>query len=330
MTAPLPPATNESTPPKLSVIVVNWNTRDMLRACLRSAHETLPPPTFEVLVVDNASHDGSAAMVRSEFPDARITANDENVGFGRANNQAICSARGEYLLLLNPDAQLQPYTARRLVEHLDSEPSVAITAGEVRNPDGTFQSGYFTFPTFAHHVRCVLNRERGHYLRWKATYSRHPPVREVDWVAGACMVVRRRAIEDAGLFDERYFLFSEETDWCFRMRLAGWKVHYLSDVGVVHLGGGSTRQTPVETIAQALRGQLLYSWSHHGPLAALALSGLTTVLALAFLARAPLLLLRRSPGDGPAAARSWRAGLTILKYVTQTVYDHKPRIPRLH
>jgi N-acetylglucosaminyl-diphospho-decaprenol L-rhamnosyltransferase len=231
--------------PELSVIVINWNTRDLLTGCLQSLWreiETIESPDVEVFVVDNGSTDGSAEMVRERFPRVRLIENAENIGFSRANNQALALCQGRYVILLNSDAIVQDGSLRKLVTFADAHPGAGIIGAKLVNPDGSFQAAYNDFPT----PRSVLLEAWGvlpeaHHNPY---YPSSPPeaatsARQCDWVGGACLMARSLAIDDVGLLDESFFMYSEEVDWCYRMRRHGWEVWYTPDTRIVHLGSGS-------------------------------------------------------------------------------------------
>ena len=220
----------------------------------------------ETIVVDHGSTDGSLELVRSRFPEARVI-EQANVGMGGGNNAGMRAASGRYFLLLNSDAWLADGALERLVEFADGRPRAALIGPRLRNPDGALQRSVRAFPTLWR-----LSTEY-FFLRKLAPGTDllnplycggfdHGSVREVDWVSGACLFVRRAATEDVGLFDEDYFMFSEETDWCYRFRRAGWQVVFYPGAEVVHVGGASHGG---RLYRENLRGQLRFFAKHHGP-----------------------------------------------------------------
>jgi GT2 family glycosyltransferase len=229
------------------VAVISWNTKALLRRCLGSVGRFLSGLPHEVLVVDNASRDGSADMVAEEFPEARLFRNSENLGFGAANNQAMAAARGEFFLLLNSDAELLDDGAERLLERVRARPEVGVAGLRILRPDGRVQPSARRFPTLSR--LCVsgywLNRGLprpfiedlllGHY--WD-----HCGEREADWVIGACMLVRREVFRDTGGFDSEMFLYGEEVEWCHRIRERGWKVLFSPVGSILHLEHQSANQ----------------------------------------------------------------------------------------
>jgi GT2 family glycosyltransferase len=309
----------------VSVVIVSWNTRDLLRQCLRSVFEYLPPVRYEVFVVDNASTDGSGEMVQAEFPAVTLIQNNSNAGFARANNQALRRTCGRYMVLLNPDAQVLPGTVSSCLKFMDSARDVAVVGGELHNPDGSLQVGYFELPVASSQVLESIVHPAAYYAWWKESYQRYPPARDADWVSGSFMVVRREAAEEVGLLDERFFIFGEETEWCTRLRKAGWRVVYLSDAKVIHHHHQSTKQAPMELQAHALKGRQVLYWTHYpGPAAALITLHAFGAGVLAIL-RGVSQLLRNQLN----ARNSLRLGYRILAYSLAAMLDRKPRVPRL-
>lgn len=255
----------------LSIIVVNWNTRGLLAECLQSVYDTVEGLAFEVLVVDNASTDGSAAMVRERFPHVRLIENGDNVGFSRANNQAIRESAGRYVLLLNSDARLVGDAARQMLGLMDRRDDAGIGGAHLVSPGGHRQLAYGPLPTLASEVFSLFGLDK----RGPATIRRGNPGRpfvETGWVTGACLMARRRTLDEVGLLDETYFMFSEEIDLCHRVGAAGWKTIHLPTALAIHVGGASTGPTP-ERMLRIYRGKLQYFAKHHSALARRALLG---------------------------------------------------------
>ncbi len=264
----------------LSVIIVNWNTRDLLDQCLRSIYSTSQDLVFETLVVDNGSADDSLAMVRQHFPQVRLVENQANVGFARANNQGIRLSQGRYVLLLNSDTIVLPHALKEMVRFGDTRPDAGIVGCKLLNGDGSLQESWASFPTFWSEVLGRNFRARRLVGKMLLTY-------EVDWVGGACLLARRAAIDEVGLLDESYFMYSEETDWCFRMTQQGWKVYYLPDVEVVHLGGGSASRANVIQLVRLYESKIRFFRKHYGARqAGLLRYGLVAVNALGLARRA--------------------------------------------
>lgn len=249
----------------LSVIIVSWNVRDLLRDCLRSVIQGLSPAVpHEIIVVDNASTDGSAAMVRAEFPTVTLLVNAENLGFARANNRGLCVSRGRYVVLLNSDTVVPAPALEALVAFMDAHPDAGAVGPRLLRPDGSVQPYAFGGdPTLGYLLRRGIRRLLfGRPLHDWATED----VRPVDWVSGACLMVRREAIEQAGLLDENIFMYFEDNDWCLRIRRAGWRVYYDPQVAITHIGGQGLVRNPAA--ARAYRESLRYFYrKHYGPTA---------------------------------------------------------------
>ncbi|MAG35243.1 MAG: glycosyl transferase [Dehalococcoidia bacterium] len=248
--------------PPLSVVIVSYNTVALLARCVRSVLTDAPPGT-EIYVVDNASRDGSADMVRRAFPAVRLIANEHNSGFAAAANQALRSTGARYITLLNSDAEIRRGSLPRLVAFLDDRPAVGVAGARLIYGDGQFQHSAFRFPTllmalvefFPLNHRLVDSRVNGRFPA--AAYSR---VFAIDHPLGACMTVRRDALQEVGLLDESFFLYCEEVDWSWRFKQAGWQVVHCPDVLVIHHEAQSTRQRRGEMLVQLYRSRYrLYS-----------------------------------------------------------------------
>lgn len=223
----------------LSIIIVNWNTKEFLLPCLRSIFEGGQGRGWEVIVVDNSSQDGSGEEVRKTLPSTHLIENERNFGFAKAANQGLQEGSGRYVLLLNPDTRMKNGAIEQLVSFMDGCSDAGAAGAQLLNGDGSKQNSIANFPSLATEL---LNKR---LLRWlfpkkfpgkERNYSK--PV-EVDSVIGACMMVRRVALEQVGLLDEDYFLFLEETDWCYRMKRAGWKIYHVPQAEVYHFQGKS-------------------------------------------------------------------------------------------
>jgi len=223
----------------LSVIIVNWNTRDLLRDCLNSVYQTISGPAFEIIVVDNCSTDGSVTMLEKEFPSVIRIANRENKGFGAANNQGFSIMKGEYALLLNSDAVLTPGAVSKLWDFCRCHEKAAIVCGQLLNADGSKQNSVASFPSL---LTLAVNTSLLEYLfprRYPSKRYEHTSPIEVDSAIGACMMIRKKALEEAGAFDERYFFFFEETDMAYTMRRKGWRIYQVPDAVIYHFQGQS-------------------------------------------------------------------------------------------
>jgi len=285
--------------PDVTVSLVSYNTRDLLRACLQSVAATAGV-SYEVLVVDNGSSDGSPTMVTREFPGVQLIANPDNRGFAAANNLAIRRACGRHVLLLNPDTVVFPHTIAEMAAFLDENENVGICGPRILFPDGTFQSCGYNFPTPLSEVR--MSRNVGKALRLVVGDEPVPPSGslpyECDWVDGACLMIRKAVIDRIGPLDEQYFLYTEELDWCFGARKAGWKVYALPHVEMLHYRGKSSEQASDWTLALLVETKLRYFRKNHGLSTAVFVS---LVNAAGFIRQ-----LRREPGKNRAKLRGVR------------------------
>lgn len=258
----------------LSVIIVNWNVRDLLRRCLASMPE---PGTrnleLETIVVDNASSDGSLEMLRAEFPQVHVIANERNLGFTRGNNQGLAASRGRYVLFLNPDTEVVGDALATMVGYMDTHPAVGALGPQLRYPDGSVQSSRRRFPT----LTTALFESTLLELWWPGNlWARRyrladrpdDVAQEVDWVVGACLLARREVLEQVGGFDEGFFMYSEEMDLCRRIRDVGWRIAYVPEAQVIHHEGKSSEQMVPARHIHFQTSKVRYSRKHHGRLAA--------------------------------------------------------------
>ncbi|MBW7885133.1 MAG: glycosyltransferase family 2 protein [Caldilineaceae bacterium] len=298
---------------RVSIIIVSWNTRQLLEECLESVQDELAAlgnAAVETFVVDNASDDGSVAMVQARFPWVQRIENRTNIGFARANNQAIAVSSGEYVLLLNPDTRLLPGALATLVSFMEQTPAAGAAGSRLLNADGSLQRSCYRAPTVAREFWRLFHLDK---LYPFAEYPIHSwpaaSPRTVDIVQGASMIIRRRALEDAGTLDETYFMYSEEVDLCERIRRAGWEIYWVPGSAVIHYGGQSTRQVADAMFIRLYEGKILFFRKHYGPLAVWLYK---IVLFLSSLPRIALSLLAafermpRRQQHRTLAARYWR------------------------
>ncbi|MFN8532296.1 MAG: glycosyltransferase family 2 protein [Dehalococcoidia bacterium] len=249
----------------LAVVVVSYNTRELLRDCLRSLADDAPD---EVWVVDNGSRDGSPELVRDEFPTVRLICPEKNLGFAAGNNVALARTRADYVCLLNPDTVVHDRALRKLTGYLERHPKVGVVGPQLLNPDGSYQHSAFRFPGLAQafldlwplHSRLLESRLNGRYRQ-----GGQVPF-PIDHPLGACLVVRRGAFEEAGLLDPAFFMYCEEIDWCWRIKRAGWQIWSVPSARVTHLGGQSTSQFREAMFVELYRSRLLLYDRYHGPL----------------------------------------------------------------
>jgi GT2 family glycosyltransferase len=240
----------------ISIILVNWNSGPMILTCLKRIFSELNSVRGECIVIDNASENGDRELLRREFPKLEVIANTSNLGFAKAVNQGIVRSRGRYLLLINPDAFLSPGTIASVVTFLDSRPEVGILGPRVLNPDGSVQGSARAFPQFATalfgRTSLISRLFPGNGLTRRQVLGQDRKLRRplaVDWVSGAAMFVRRDVFEEVGLLDDRFFLFWEDADICWRAHKQGWPVIYYPEVSVTHLIGACSRHAPVRSLA---------------------------------------------------------------------------------
>ena len=253
----------------VSVIVVNWNTRELLRECLRSVWETTHEITFEVLVVDNGSCDGSAEMVKAEFPLVELIQAGSNLGFARATNVGIGRSRGRYICLVNSDVVVRDGCIDKMYSYIKEHRSIGLLAPRILNADLTLQpscrGALSPWNTLCRSLALdtIFPRSKlfGGLLM---NYWPHDTIRTVDAILGCFWMVRREALNAVGVLDERFFMYAEDVDWCQRCRVAGWEVVYFPDTEVVHYGGASSSSAPVSFYIEANRSSVIYWKKHHG------------------------------------------------------------------
>jgi GT2 family glycosyltransferase len=251
----------------VSVVVVNWNTCDLVRQCLRSVYQQSPSIRCEVFVVDNGSSDGSAVMVRREFPQVNLLANQDNRGFAAANNQAVALAKGRYILLLNSDTIVLDRAIEKTVAYADKHRDTAVIGCRVLNPDGTLQNSCFMFPSilnwflFSTYLYRLFPRSR-FFGREQMTWWSRTDSRDVDVVTGCFMLVRKEAIDQVGPMDERFFMYAEETDWCYRFKASGWKNRFTPDAEIIHIGGASAAKLGAQRAQVTNRSLVRYMFKH--------------------------------------------------------------------
>ena len=253
----------------LSVIIVNYKARDLLLECLGALAPDLAGIESEIVVVDNDSRDGAPAAVAARFPGVRVIANPENLGYGRAANQGIRATRGEFVVVMNPDCEPRPGAVRTLLDYLRAHPRVAIVGPALLRQDGGIEHSARGFPdhfTFLFNRYSLLTRlfpNNRFSRRYLLSDWDHRSEREVDWLSGAFLLVRRAAIDQVGGFDEAFFMFNEDVDWCRRMKLAGWANVYVPDAQVVHHVGASRSRVAPRVIVERHRGMIHYFHKHH-------------------------------------------------------------------
>jgi GT2 family glycosyltransferase len=246
----------------LSIVIVSYNVHDRLRDCLRNLSGQ------RVIVVDNASGDGSTAMVRTEFPAVELIANANNRGFAAACNQGIAANTDEFILILNPDTLVTPAALHTLLDVIQAEPRAGACGPRILNPDGSLQPSCRRFPTLP---RLLLDEfglgklfpRSKLFAGYRLTWWAHDQLREVDQLMGAALLLRRAALEQVGTFDERFFMYFEEVDLCLRLHDAGWKVLFVPEAQVMHHGGQSARQVLPEATLYRYRSLGAFYRKHY-------------------------------------------------------------------
>lgn len=253
---------------KLSIVIVNYNTEKLLQGCLQSVYAGANGTPFDIWVVDNHSRDCSAEMVRSQFPGVRLVENESNLGFSRANNLAISQSDSEYILLLNPDTLIIDDSIEKMVKFMDANPKVGIAGCKVLNTDRTLQLACrrsIPTPKVAFYRLTGLSRlfpKHPALAKYNLTYFSPEETHEVDAVSGAFLMIRRKAIEDIGLLDERFFMYGEELDWCLRAKRAGWSVMYHPEAEIIHYKGESTKTNSRKAALEFYRAMYLFHKKH--------------------------------------------------------------------
>lgn len=273
----------------ISIIIVNWNTKDLLLNCLGSAYETIKTFSFEIFVVDNGSVDGSVKAVKERFPDLIIIENRQNHGFAKANNQALKVMKGRYALLLNSDTVLTEGAIALMVDFMEKNKDVGICGGQLLNTDGSRQNSIANAPSLLTELlnKSILRRLFPEKYPGKEHIFETPI--EVESIVGACMVVRKDAIDDTNLLDESFFFFLEETDWCIRMKERGWKVFHHPTANIFHLQGQSAGKVNVRARIEYWISRYLFFKKHYG---AWTLITLRTGLLIKLLINILLLLMQ--------------------------------------
>ncbi len=273
---------NASPRPQVSFIILSWNVRDLLRNCLAAleagpSHDEAEPAagTREIIVVDSASGDGSAQMVRDGFPAVQLIASVDNLGYSRGNNLGLAAARGDFLFVLNPDTQPRPGAVAALLRYLSSHPGVGLVGPRLLNPDGSVQPSRRRWPTagtaFFESTWLQPYAPRRLLDRFYASDLPDDRPTPVDWLTGAALFLRRAVYQQVGGLDEGFFMYSEELDWQRRIHAAGWEIHWVPAAQVVHYEGKSSAQVPAATHIRFQRSKIRYYRKYHGPLLAASL-----------------------------------------------------------
>lgn len=252
----------------ISIVIVNYNTKKLTIDCLKSILDSNIISSFEIFLVDNNSSDGTVEAVKAKFQDVRIIENKENVGFSKANNQAINLSNGRYILLLNSDTIVKDRTLDTMVRFMDEYADVGASGCKVILPDGSLDKAcHRGFPTPSasfYHLTGVAKRfpNNPHFNKYHLSYLNMNEIHEIDCLVGAFMLVRREAIEQVGQLDETFFMYGEDIDWCYRIKKAGWKIYYYPGVDIIHYKGASSRKKPFKIVYEFHRAMYVFHKKH--------------------------------------------------------------------
>lgn len=255
--------------PDISVVIVSWNVKDLLIKCLQSVYMLTKELDFEVFVVDNNSKDNTVSMVKDEFPQVNLIANQENLGFGKANNIALKKSRGRYVLLLNPDTELIDNSLWAMVRFMDEHPAADAIGCKLLCSDGSVQYSARHFPSVFTDLMENLYLDavfpqNAFFNRYKMGFWAHDRMREIDVPYGACLLARRTTLEKTGYFDERFFMYYDEIDLCRRIKKARGRIYFVPDIKVIHHGNQSYIQAVLRCDQSRCRSKLLFFEKYYG------------------------------------------------------------------
>lgn len=319
--------------PVLSISIVSFNVKELLRCCIKSVYKNIHGVSFEIFVVDNNSSDGSREMVRTEFPQVELIANQTNAGYAKAINQVIALSKSPFILILNSDTEVKKDSIHKMLKFMVEHETIGAVGPKLLNPDGSIQPSYNRkFPglltvigetLFTSSIKYALHKNRyvKNYLI-KQMYGHHNVNQEVGWTGGACLLVRRKSVDEIGVMDENFFFFYEEMEWCLRMKKGGWKVYYLPEAEVVHHWGKSAERVSDRMFIESHKSRLHYFRKYYGT-GALGVVRLLTIIEI--LTRGAILSLLKPflPGKRDFIKGRLSAYAETIKYVIWG--DDKPR-----
>lgn len=313
----------------LTVSIVNWNTKNFLKACLESIFSQTEGLNYEVWVVDNGSSDGSTEMIEREFPQVRLIKNCINLGFTKTNNQVLHQSEGNYVLFLNSDTQVVGNALKELTDFMEDHPEAGAAGCQLLNKDGSLQLSCGRFPTLAsvffggitcNRIYRKIFGKRTFFAEYGLSEEEHLNFQDVDFVKGCCIILRKCVLEKTGFLDENIFMYFEEMDICYRIKQQGSKILYTPQPKVIHLGGKSNRFVS-KSICQRLNSQEYFFRKHYGNTKAFLLKW---VIALGALIRLPLFLVIYSlKRKGPQMRAELAWNLYTLKYLTLDIFGGK-------
>ncbi|MWV46690.1 glycosyltransferase [Paenibacillus sp. HJL G12] len=253
----------------LSILIVNYNTCQLTIDCLRSVFESKTQYAFEVIVIDNNSHDGSVETIQKEFPAVTLIANKDNTGFAKANNQGMAVAKGRYVLLLNSDTVIPKDTLQTMIAFMDEQPKVGASGCKIILPDGSLDKACkrgFPTPSASFYYAFGFSKlfpDNPRFNQYQLGHLDPDDEYPVDCLVGAFMLVRRETLKQVGGLDETFFMYGEDIDWCYRIKQAGWDIHYYPKTTIVHYKGGSARRRPVRIIYEFHRAMIVFHRKHY-------------------------------------------------------------------
>lgn len=253
----------------LSILIVNYNTRELTLDALRSVYRSQTKYTFEVILIDNHSTDGSVEAIKEEFPQVKIIENQENVGFAKANNQGIRRAAGRYILLLNSDTIIQPDTLEIMLRFMDQHPNIGASGCKVVLPDGSLDKACrrgFPTPSASFYYAFGLAKLFPHvpkFNQYQLSYLDPDDDYPVDCLVGAFMLVRREVIDHVGMLDEDFFMYGEDVDWCYRIKKAGWEIYYYPKTSIIHYKGAGKKRKSRKVVYEFHRAMILFHRKHY-------------------------------------------------------------------
>lgn len=253
----------------LSIIIVNYNTRQLTLDCLQSVYRSQGSYTYEAIVIDNASTDDSVSRIQAEYPQAQLISNDDNVGFSRANNQGIRIAKGRYILLLNSDTIVEPLTLNTMITFMDTHPDCGASGCKVVLPDGSLDKACrrgFPTPSASFYYAFGIAKlfpTKPRFNQYQLGYLSPDETYPIDCLVGAFMMVRREAIDQVGMLDEEFFMYGEDIDWCYRIKKADWQIYYVAETKITHYKGASSRRKPFKIIYEFHRAMHLFHRKHY-------------------------------------------------------------------
>lgn len=301
---------------KLSIIIVNYDTPELTADCIRSIFQFRPSCSFEVILVNNGSNGIDMEQLRV-FPEVRVIQTGKNLGFGKANNLGIYNTNGDFIVLLNSDAKLIDDSFDKMLFYMDQNEHVGVLGPREVDREKRYRLSCGTFPTFF----SELTRKIWHYRLSFNDYnlrdyldSKHALVKDVDWVSGYCMMLRRAALHQTGLLDEAFFMYFEDIDLCSRLREKKWEVHFFPETSVIHYGGASARQNLMLVMTEYRRSEIYFTWKYYGWLGSFGIRiFLFCKYVLYFLTYFPLFIFQRLAGKN--TVQSYTIALLAKKVI---------------